>query len=153
MSTVFEQILEGQIPGKFVWRDSQCFAIMDIRPHAPGHTLVIPNEPIDKWTDLPDQLRSHLFDVAAKIGRAQEIAFGAPRSVVVVAGFLVPHVHIHVIPAQSEAVVNTSNARELDPQEFEDSFQKLTATLADQGYEEVVLRAGSGSASGRELEI
>ena len=47
MSTVFEMILGGQIPGKFVWKDDKCFAILDINPVSAGHTLVIPREPID----------------------------------------------------------------------------------------------------------
>lgn len=141
MSTIFEKILSGQIPGRFVWKDDQCFAILDINPVSPGHTLVIPREPIDKWTDLPDELRSHLFDVAAKIGRAQELAFGVPRSVVVIAGFEVPHAHIHVIPATSEGSANLGNGGPLDPQVFEEAYQRLTGTLADQGFEEMVLRA------------
>ncbi|WRS29304.1 HIT family protein [Actinomycetaceae bacterium MB13-C1-2] len=141
MSTIFEKILGGQIPGKFVWKDEKCFAILDINPVAPGHTLVIPREPIDKWTDLPDELRSHLFDVAAKIGRAQELAFDVPRSVVIIAGFEVPHAHVHVIPATSEGSANLGNGAPVDSETFEDAYRRLTAVLADQGFEEMVLRA------------
>lgn len=143
MSTVFEMIRDGQIPGTFVWKDDRCFAILDINPVAPGHTLVIPNEPINKWTDLPDDLRDHLFDVAAKIGRAQEVAFGVPRSVVVVAGFEVPHAHIHVIPAKGEGSANLANGAPLEADVFQDACVRLTSVLADHGYEEQVLRAQS----------
>ena len=129
MATIFEMIQTGKIPGSFVWDDDLCFAIMDINPVAPGHTLVIPKEPVDKWTDLPDDLRNHLMDVAAQIGRAQEKAFGVPRSVVVIAGFEIPHAHIHVIPATSEGSANLANGRPASPAEIDDTKTRLVTAL------------------------
>lgn len=129
MATVFEMIQAGAIPGAFVWDDDQCFAILDINPVSPGHTLVIPKEPIDKWTDLPADLRNHLMDVAAKIARAQETAFGVPRSAVVIAGFEVPHAHIHVIPAASESAANLGNGRPATPEQIESTRSQLQAAL------------------------
>ena len=41
MSTVFEMIVDGQIPGRFVWADDTCVAILTIEPVVPGHVLVI----------------------------------------------------------------------------------------------------------------
>lgn len=132
MATIFEMIQAGKIPGSFVWDDDLCFAILDINPVAPGHTLVIPKEPIDKWTDLPGDLRNHLMDVAAQIGRAQEEAFGVPRSVVVIAGFDVPHAHIHVIPAASEGAANLGNGRPASADEINDTKTQLVAALDKQ---------------------
>ena len=40
MASVFTRILNGEIPGRFVWKDDLCFAITTINPIRPGHALV-----------------------------------------------------------------------------------------------------------------
>ena len=42
MSTIFTKIIDGEIPGRFVWKDDQCVAFMDIMPQSEGHLLVVP---------------------------------------------------------------------------------------------------------------
>lgn len=144
MSTVFEMIIDGQIPGKFIWADDQCVAISTIEPIEAGHTLVIPREPIDKWTDLPPALLDHLFRVAQIIGRAQEQAFDVPRSAVIIAGFEVPHMHIHVVPAHTEAAVQLPRARAASDEELTVAAQSLREVLRQSGYEQhVPLELGS----------
>lgn len=127
-------IIEGKIPGVFVWSDDACVAIMTIEPVAPGHTLVIPREPIDKWTDLPKELLDHVMRVAQDIGKAQEKAFAVPRATVVIAGFEVPHTHVHVIPAENEEAASLMFAREAKSEELEAAANKLRAALAEDGH-------------------
>lgn len=98
MPTIFTRIIDGDIPGTFIWRDDHCVAFMSINPMAPGHTLVVPRVEIDHWIDLADDLSDHLFAVARHIGRAQKAAFDCDKVGVIVAGYEVPHVHIHVVP-------------------------------------------------------
>lgn len=98
MPTVFTKIIDGELPGHFVWRDDRCVAFMSINPLRPGHALVVPRDEIDHWLDAPADLRAHLFDVAAKLGEAQMEAFKPVRIGLVIAGFEVPHVHLHVVP-------------------------------------------------------
>lgn len=99
MSTLFSRIIEGEIPGRFVWRDDRCVAFLTIAPLRPGHTLVVPRHEIDEWTDAPGDLLTHLMMVAQHIGAAQKAGFDAPRAGMVIAGFEVPHLHVHVFPA------------------------------------------------------
>lgn len=134
MSTVFEMIIEGQIPGKFVWKDDRCVAIMTIEPVASGHVLVIPRAPIDKWTDLDPADLDRVMRVAQIIGRAQEEAFGVPRSAVVIAGFEVPHTHVHVIPAVTESQASLRGAKAASDEELNQAADKLRAVLREQGY-------------------
>ena len=42
MPTLFTRIIEGEIPGTFVWRDDLCAAFMSINPLDTGHALVVP---------------------------------------------------------------------------------------------------------------
>ncbi len=111
MPTIFTRIIEGEIPGTFVHRDEQCVAFMSINPLAHGHVLVVPVAEVDHWVDLPAELSRHLFDVAHRIGRAQQVAFPeADRIGLIVAGYEVPHAHIHVIPTTNMGQLNFANA-------------------------------------------
>jgi len=56
--TLFTRIIRGDLPGRFVWRDDEIVAFLTIAPHQPGHTLVVPVAPVDRWTDLADELRA-----------------------------------------------------------------------------------------------
>jgi histidine triad (HIT) family protein len=126
MATLFTRIINGEIPGRFVWRDDRAVAFMTIAPIKPGHVLVVPIEEVDHWLDAPADLRNHLMDVAARIGTAQMEAFGPPRIGVIIAGLEVPHLHIHVIPMETERDLNFANA---DPSATEEALNKATSQL------------------------
>ena len=83
---------------------------MSINPITDGHLLVVPVEEVDEWTDLSPDVSRHLFDLSARLGRAQKIAFGCERVGLIVAGYEVPHCHIHVIPTNSLADLSFANA-------------------------------------------
>ncbi|MDR3416497.1 MAG: histidine triad nucleotide-binding protein [Nevskia sp.] len=99
--TLFERIIDREIPGTFVHEDEQCVAIKDINPGAPLHVLVIPRKPIAKLSDASpgDQaLLGHLMLVANKV--AADAGFADYRVVVnngAGAGQSVFHIHLHVV--------------------------------------------------------
>jgi diadenosine tetraphosphate (Ap4A) HIT family hydrolase len=99
MPTLFTKIINGDLPGRFVWTDDRAVAFLTIAPITPGHTLVVPREEVDDWTAIEPDLLSHLMLVSGRIGAAVRRAFDAPRAGLVVAGFEVPHAHLHVFPA------------------------------------------------------
>ena len=110
MATVFTKIIDGEIPGTFVHRDEHCVVFMSINPMAPGHALVVPIEEVDHWVDASPELTTHLFDVTRRIARAQEQAFDCERIGVIIAGYEVPHMHIHVIPTNEMSELSFANA-------------------------------------------
>jgi histidine triad (HIT) family protein len=110
MTTIFSRIIAGEIPGTFVHRDDRCVAFMSINPLARGHVLVVPIEEIDHWIDAPGDLVVHLFGVVHRIGRAQQQAFDPARVGVIIAGYEVPHAHIHVIPTNDMGELSFANA-------------------------------------------
>jgi len=110
MSTLFTKIIDGELPGRFVYRDDVCVAFLTIAPICTGHTLVVPRLEIDHWIDLPDEVAGHLAIVARKIGAAQVAAFGAERVSLIIAGLEVPHTHLHVLPITSEADIDFRKA-------------------------------------------
>lgn len=80
MATVFTRIMQGELPGHFVWDDEQCVAIMTLNPMKPGHLLVIPRQEIDHWDDLPAELSDHLMAVSRTLAKALKRPFPASGS-------------------------------------------------------------------------
>lgn len=114
MSTVFSKIIAGDIPGRIVYQDDTVAAFLTIEPVAYGHTLVVPVEEIDKWTDMPADLWAHMNEVAQNIGAVIVEKFDAERAGYLIAGFEVPHAHIHVFPANDMSGYSLSTAMRHD---------------------------------------
>lgn len=110
MSTIFTKIIEGDIPGTFVHRDDRCVVFMSINPMTSGHALVVPVEEIDHWIDASEELSAHLFAVARRVARAQERAFGCEKVGMMIAGYEVPHAHIHLVPTNHMSELSFANA-------------------------------------------
>ena len=132
MTTIFSRIIAGEIPGTFVYRDDRCVAFMSINPIAPGHVLVVPIEEIDHWIDGSARLVAHLFAVTRRIALAQQAAFACERVGVIIAGYEVPHAHVHVIPTRSMADISFANAAStVDRDELESAAAAIREHLSD----------------------
>jgi histidine triad (HIT) family protein len=142
MATLFTKIIEGEIPGRFVWRDDRAVAFLTIAPIRPGHVLVVPIEEVDHWVDLDADLAAHLTEVARQVGRAQMTAFAPTRIGLIVAGLEVPHCHLHVIPIDAESDLSFAKAdHDPSPAALDDAAERLRSALRDQGHAEVVAGA------------
>lgn len=142
MSTLFTKIINGEIPGRFVWQDESCVAFLSIGPLTNGHTLVVPREEVDEFTDASEELVAHLTGVARKIGRTQKRVFSAQRAGLMIAGFEVPHLHVHVWPTNSLADFDLSNAADNpDPRTMERNAQALREGLCEDGHGQFVPEA------------
>lgn len=99
--TVFQKILDGDIPAERVHEDSQCIAINDVSPQAPVHLLVIPKKAIPTLNDLDDEdepLVGHLFLVAQRLMKARGIEdYRTVFNCGALAGQSVFHLHLHVL--------------------------------------------------------
>ena len=139
MSTVFSKIISGELPGRFVWQDPEVVAFLTIAPVAAGHTLVVPRAEVDRWTDLDPALLTRLNEVAQAVGKAVLAGFGAARAGYLIAGFEVPHTHIHVFPADDMSGFDLSRADADRPaEEFDAAAATLRRALRDLGHGEFV---------------
>jgi diadenosine tetraphosphate (Ap4A) HIT family hydrolase len=129
MPTLFTRIINGELPGRFVYTDDQVVAFLSIAPMNPGHTLVAPRAEVDEWTDADGPLLHHCMDVAQRIGEAVKRAFGAPRAGVVIAGLEVPHLHIHVFPIWAESDFDFARAKAATEEELDSAAERLRAAL------------------------
>jgi diadenosine tetraphosphate (Ap4A) HIT family hydrolase len=134
MPSVFSRIIAGELPAHFVWQDDQCVAFLSNRPLQSGHSLVVPRLEIDDWLDLDPALLKHLTEVSQRLGRALQRSFGTPRVGVMIAGFEVPHVHIHLVPMRTERNLHLSEASlTTRPDEMEQAAETIRETLAALG--------------------
>lgn len=134
MSSVFTNILTGVWPGHFVYRDERCAAFLSINPIRPGHTLVVPVQEVSHWIDLDPDLNAHLIRVAQRVGKAQMAVYSPARIGMIIAGFEVPHTHLHVVPIDSESQLSFAHAaRSVEPAELAAIALTLSQALAALG--------------------
>lgn len=131
MTTIFTRIIEGEIPGTFVYRDSLCVAFMSINPLADGHVLVVPIEEVDHWIDMSPELSAYLFSVSHRISRAISQVFPCERLGLIIAGYEINHCHIHLIPSQTMNDLNFANAAtSVDRSILESHAQRISEALS-----------------------
>ncbi|WP_349828828.1 HIT family protein [Brevibacterium litoralis] len=132
MTTLFTKIIDGEIPGTFVYEDERVVAFLDVLPLTDGHVMVVPREEISHWIDMPEDLTDHVMAVAQKIGKAQKASFDCDRIGVMIQGYEVPHVHVHVWPTNSiKDFSNSARPAEMVPgEELEVHAAKIREALA-----------------------
>jgi len=132
--SIFTRIIEGELPGRFVWRDDRAVAFLSINPMRPGHTLVVPRDEVDHWIDLDPELAGHLIRVGQWVGRAQQAAFSPRRIGVLVVGDEVPHVHLHIVPINNAGELSFAHADSSPaPEALDDAAARIRAELRELG--------------------
>lgn len=132
MPSVFSMIINGDLPGRFVYEDDDVVAFLTIEPMTPGHTLVVPRAEVDNWQTVEPALFHKVMDVSQLIGKAVCAAFGAQRAGVIIAGLEVPHLHVHVFPARNLSDFGFANVdRNPSPESLDEAQAKIKAALAD----------------------
>ncbi len=134
MPTIFTRIIEGELPGRFLWRDDFCVAFLSINPLQNGHALVVPLAEVDHWVDLAPEINTHLMEVAQVIASAQMKAFSPARVGLMIAGLEVPHVHIHLVPMNDLHDLDFANAEtNPDATHLDETAVLLRQALRDAG--------------------
>ncbi len=135
MASVFTRIIDGELPGRFVWRDEQVVAFLSINPITDGHTLVVPRVEIDHWLDLDPDLWTRCSEVVRTVGLAIQRAFDPPRVGQLIEGFEVPHAHIHVLQIHGFGNLSFEHAAsDPDPDEMDDAARRIREALHELGH-------------------
>ena len=101
--SLFEKIVDREIPADIIYEDALSLAFKDINPQAPTHILIIPKTRYNRIAEVPEseeQLLGHLLIIAARV--AQEVGIKESGYRIVInngkdGGESVPHLHIHVL--------------------------------------------------------
>jgi len=123
--SIFTRIIKGEIPCHKIYEDEHTIAFLTIQPFAPGHTLVVPKRQVDQIWDLEDDEYANLMRVVKRLGLHIRDTLGKQRVGIVVKGFEVPHVHVHLIPASRGEHVN------FDPMNLQTADEGVLAELAE----------------------
>ncbi len=103
MATVFEMIINGEIPSTKLYEDDTVLVILDINPVCKGHSLVISKKVYPDFTDCPASQLAHMMQTAQSVARKLKEKLGCDGTNILInngpaAGQEIPHLHIHVIP-------------------------------------------------------
>lgn len=105
--TLFQKIIDREIPADIVFEDEHSLAFRDVNPQAPVHVLVIPKKPIARIADMEDgdkELVGHLFRVAGQVATQENLEdFRLVVNNGEGAGQSVFHLHIHVMGGRGMA--------------------------------------------------
>jgi histidine triad (HIT) family protein len=137
--TIFTRIIEGEIPGRFVWRDDDVVAFLPIALLAPGHTLVVPIQPVDHWIDLDPALNAKVWAVAQTVSQALQSIYRPTKVGVLVVGEEVPHAHVHLVPFTQLSQMSFAN-QDTDPsaEALDEQAEALRAALRAAGHDATV---------------
>lgn len=122
--TIFEKIINREIPAHIIWEDDHHIAFLDIKPINPGHLLVVPKKPIADILDMDESSYTTLWLAAKKLAASLRQACGSKRIGYIVEGFGVDHVHIHLIPI--------NGPHELEPSKAQDASNEELETIANE---------------------
>jgi histidine triad (HIT) family protein len=95
---IFCQIIAGEVPSHKVYEDEETFAFLDIHPINPGHILVIPKKHEPDFHKLDDESYMAVFSTVKKLSAAVEGKIKPKKVGLMIAGWDVPHVHVHIVP-------------------------------------------------------
>jgi histidine triad (HIT) family protein len=134
--TLFEKIMAKEVPAEIVYEDEHTLAFLDIRPVAPGHTLVICKQPHRNALQTPDEELAHIMSTVKKVANAQMEVLGAEGINIIfnneaAAGQVVFHTHGHVIPrSHNDGLAGWPQHEYKDDANMKETAEKLRAKLA-----------------------
>lgn len=131
---IFAKILRGEMPCVKVYEDEHVISFMDIFPQAPGHTLVVPREPVRNALEMSDGALQATIVRVKRIARAVKTAL-APDGIVITqfngapAGQTIFHVHFHIIPRQEGVALGVHGGGQADMDVLKDQAARIAAAI------------------------
>lgn len=102
MKTIFQRIIDREIPAKIEHEDDRCIVLHDIQPQAPVHLLIVPKKVIPRVGEAtPDDeaVLGHLLLTAGAV--AKKLGLTKGFRLVINHGpdacESVPHLHVHLL--------------------------------------------------------
>lgn len=132
---IFCKIVKGEVPGKKIFEDDMCIAILDINPATNGHLLLIPKEHYMMMPMVPDEVLGHLSVISKYLSDLLKESMDAKDTTIYMAngaaaGQQVQHFMIHVIPRYKDDGLNFNvQGNPLPEQELQGLTEKLKLKL------------------------
>lgn len=129
MASIFTKIINNELPAYRIHEDELTISILALDQVSPGHVIVIPKQEVNHWFDVPAEAYTRVGLNAQKIAKAIQKFSGCPRVGQIVAGFEVPHYHLHLIPAWSIPELDFKRAKRLSDDEMKNIAEKIKSLL------------------------
>ncbi len=129
MGSIFTKIIQGELPSYKIHEDDLTFSFLALDQVNLGHVLVIPKKEVNHWFDTEPETMTRLGLNSQRIAKAIKQVTDCPRVGVMVAGFEVPHYHLHLIPAWSIPDLDFKKARRFSDQEMRSIQEKIVNAL------------------------
>lgn len=134
--TVFTRVVSGDLPSYSVYEDDTTYAFLDIDPHAPGHTLVVPKTPYVRLQDIPKEEVLALFEVLWELITAVERGVDADATTLILnngeaADQEIPHVHWHIVPRFEDDGTLIEYHPLVDRELTDEEMESLAAAIRD----------------------
>jgi histidine triad (HIT) family protein len=123
---IFCKIVNGEIKSDKIYEDEKFLAFLDANPMHPAHTLLIPKKHTDYLFDLNDEEYVELMLKAKEIAKKLKLAMNTEKIGLVVEGFLVRHIHIHLIPINQGMSLDPKLQKPMDENQKEIIIRKIT---------------------------
>lgn len=130
MDCIFCKIVKGDLPKYKIYEDEDVLAFLDINPVSDGHTLVVPKKHFIDLVSAPPEVVANLIAITQKIVPAimegvGAVAFNLGLNNGALAGQVVNHLHLHIIPRFAGDGLQLWPKKEVKPNEFEDIIKKI----------------------------
>ena len=127
--TIFEKIIDREIPADIIYEDEKHLAFLDIQPFEKGHILVIPKKAFETIFEMPEEnfleLQKVVFKLAQKIHKEIGGGLNILQNNLEIAGQVVPHVHFHLIPRKEKKKLYCEEKEEYIEEEKKVLIEKL----------------------------
>jgi len=97
---IFCKLAGGETPTNKIYEDDATFAFLDKHPINPGHILVVPKTHEPDFYNLEDDIYQVLMSTVKKLSKVVDETFNPKKVGLIIAGWDVPHTHVHIIPMQ-----------------------------------------------------
>lgn len=129
INCIFCKIVSGEIPAVKVWEDENYLAFLDMNPVTQGHTLLMPKKHEDYVFDLQDSAYTELMLRAKSLSKILKKRLDPKRVGMIIEGFGVPHVHVHLIPISSQHEINRKRAYNVAEEELKKVASKIKGKM------------------------
>lgn len=127
---IFCEIVARRVPATIVFEDAEHLAFFPLEHINPGHLLVIPKRHIDDLFDMGAPSYQALWTTVARLAPGLRSVTSAKRIGVAVEGFVVPHVHVHVVPLYAVNELDPTRAKPIPEAEADRLARLLRAAFA-----------------------
>lgn len=135
--TVFQKILDGQLPSVKLFEDDWIYVFMDAFPQSEGHSLIIPKKAAPDLFSLDAESLQRIALFSQKLARALKKALQADGIKIMqfngaAAGQTVFHYHMHLIPAWNQHKEKKHHAEQVAIEALQHTAEKIIAALNEE---------------------